>query len=1150
MSQSGDPFKWSIFGHARGNEIAPAQLSRKKGRLGNGTTLLLDQKWRRFVQEFVPAQGTDDEWRIWLWNELQIKRPFHMIYHEDMGLGIQFRWNIAINVLKNHLTKEKLEDFKNSIKRELFWLGTLDGIESRELEALSNKANSRENIAELCKLISEKLAVRWEKANGKHEFAVEDFLAPAHGMHAVLNFEKFLETGLRPVDSMGWLVPERKFDRSPERLNVLMQLYTSIGKSHLGRPIECLYIPGSPLEMCAVAHEILRHLQSHNDQRPVLLLPCSKQIPEHNFRGIDFLVYNISNFLTHKPLTHQPPRLTPTEIENHIQIIRSAISVRPAVIVFVGYSATYGPYSELLRTIKDKTVVELLAQLVHPHIGEAENPVDVKNFEETRFIVLSDSPLDVLQEYVASELKIPEPKNTQPQVEILRVIAPEFADSIMDQLARARSPISESAIMAYVQLKTIHAVSRAAELPPLHALGRYESSIFSHLVQSIRELCLPLELLLLRIIALVGTGVRPETLWRCAKIWTQAVSKLDERDVPPHLSISYSDDSPIQQIKSFKNKFAFILVDGIDEPFPELEVTLHPFEYPDTPEPTTGYLGDTSSTNPARSIDFRHKEIRDAIFEDIDKEIVQWIRPFLHEIICIEALRQQSLMQRHGNADSRISIRSYLRALQGFYHGMLSLPCLEQLPNIQSWPTSSIGTLLPTSPQDRFRFLYSVIFQHLLEGNNSHRLSLKWTADNVKKDLLQLAHSAFRSDIRTNPLNFSEVPLWHDHSLLATTLTPHYEDHLDAIAVVLARTDDLSNWDLLAKLLKSNGPSKINSVERSFTIIERACLDIASVRFGPQAHETEAYCMDRIREIGFDPVEIEGGPWYHQEDDSPLVPSQDHFDNFLDHIQRKAESVNDRRALASGLSRLADLRYQTIDFDNAKFKWRSSMEAFSMLILATRLLGTLQERQSRMPGLSPQGMRILARSGIEALRQLLTPPRGRKLFSVSPVDMENMRKRLTHEVRKALDLYSYSTVVAPDIVSMLILESRFARTIGAMSEVFTDNRHFVALAFLTRAEKTMANFNPRPRLRIRFLLERCATLRGLSKMRLAKFGSSDEYALRYIKLAQLDVVQLTNIVQIVFGASSKKIGEVWRHAVENQANETNAVASKLELRSH
>jgi hypothetical protein len=1092
--------------------------------------------WILLLEKFDSELVGVGERTAWARRLLSVERRFDTLYSETYGLGVQLRWNIANSVLKKEpLFRKRWDALKSDLHRDFFGLGYLPvGNSVRQRDTLAEIALSPRNLANACALIGEMLAARAPSLWKGRVFTVDDFLCQAQGEKAVKNFERFLLTGQRPPIGVDQLLRHAPF-ADELRGPFLVNLFKRLDSKHDGRPIIAVRIDGSPMEMCALGHRIFKEVTGKNDPRPIFLIPCSKQMPGHGYRGLDFLVYNISNFLEQKPVAEHPPKLSSEEIAERILAIRAALAKQPAIIVFVGYMATSQRYRHLWHAIKDKAVTELLVQLSQPYIGEPGTPVDAANFLNSHFVVLADGEPEMLNAYCSASLTLPHPPLGRGSVfQFVSEHAARHAALLRRSVQRARRAIREDDLMGYIQLLTL---AEHDQIDSLEHLVRVPERVADKLVHGLRTYCTARELLMVRIIAASGTGVRPLTLWRCTQMFERALASIDAGTLPPYLVFAKGANSGFHQIEGLLFKCRFILASGADEPFRELDEE-HPFEYPDMPTPVRGEEAVNNAGARPQSIDLQYAAIRNAILRDLDKEPVPWVLYLIQEVLALESFRQQAIISRHGLGQP--SLRAFQRALQGYFHGMLSLPAATHWETLSDWPSAAAGSVLPNGPVQRFRFLYDVILRRLLEDNDARRMSLEWAADEIKKDMLRLAHSAFQADIRTSPLSFGHTPLWAVPGTLSNELVPWFEGHVESVTAVISRTDDVEQWIEL-RLLLEREMARLSGLQHPFSIAGRAQLDLAAIQHGPDARESMQECAAMLGNLGCDPALFENGPWADSDDINYILDPQE-FDTFCEAVWQTLSEAAQPQAIAAGLARHADLKYQTIESLSPALRWLASIEAYSMLLIARRLLqaNAAMARDWRFPGLSAQGNRVMARTGMEMMRHLSTWGSKYDIFPARNIQL--WLDRLAREVRQVLDMYTFSSATTPDRASMLVLESRYARTVGASDSRGAVMRHLAAMQWLNEAENLMVRFHPRPRLRIRFLVERCATLRGMARELLHTREPQLADAMRLLELVKLDLRQLHQIVNETYASDrARVIGRTWRNMCERQQELTDGV---------
>ncbi len=206
-----------------------------------------------------------------------------------------------------------------------------------------------------------------------------------------------------------------------------------------------------------------------------------------------------------------------------------------------------------------------------------------------------------------------------------------------------------------------------------------------------------------------------------------------------------------------------------------------------------------------------------------------------------------------------------------------------------------------------------------------------------------------------------------------------------------------------------------------------------------------------------------------------------------------------------------------------------------------------QPEQARPP-------RTLARVGLEAIALL----RDYRLMSTHKRQEAHLFSLyLAGVIRQALDWYTlnYSSN-APDVVLMQLLEAQYTRIAGGLDDEDHGEgsmllRTRTAPSFITTAEQHLMSFRFRPVLRLRLLMERCASLRAAAA---AEKKADPRNALRGIdraqrlcQLAEYDAQQFENLVEAMFPAANEKVkyGVFWRCIADRELAATKALTKEL-----
>jgi chaperonin cofactor prefoldin len=152
------------------------------------------------------------------------------------------------------------------------------------------------------------------------------------------------------------------------------------------------------------------------------------------------------------------------------------------------------------------------------------------------------------------------------------------------------------------------------------------------------------------------TGLREVTLRRCVRVWAEAVEP----------AIEFQTLSA--KLEQFFEDYSGFLIQTVDEELSGLDDVQHPYEQ------ILSYAADEPAREGGPLLrDFALEECRQNFADHADALELR----NAHLILAEEAIRQQTIIFRHGPEVSEQYIRPFRRLLQGLYHGSLSLPTTE-----------------------------------------------------------------------------------------------------------------------------------------------------------------------------------------------------------------------------------------------------------------------------------------------------------------------------------------------------------------------------------------------------------------------------------------------------------------------------------------
>lgn len=1143
--------------------------------------------WTTLCQAIAKGETAED-----VVNRRKLSRLPGMFWDPKIGLGLQLRWNLARAALRRrvgelHLfsaTGSEIIQHVGPFQEDFFALKYLksgsnksdhDASQGRK-ETLARQVSDPEVIGRLCELLSRRYGATYQRSLGAPTLAVECFMTPVHAPDAPRAFLRFLRTGEIPLANDCSRVTYVKYLESSAR-DVKFKTALDRLTDPSALPIQGIAMPGSPSGQCAVAHELMRRLALRaKESRPILLLPCGRQFRNSHYCGLSFLVHNLLAFLEQRPLTDEAPSLSTGELQVAMHRIREHLCRRAIIVILVGYEVTRGLQPSLRRAIRDEPLAQLLPYMIQPKVGDIDAPTIIHGgFNETRWVVFSDEPLDLLEPYREPTIEMP-----GPLVEQAEEIVTMFTDdqrhirSLVDMSNASPIPLSEAKICTALQLLELRAGTHEETLSLEEFVGQGGNRLLTLFAESVRRSANPIEAAALHLLALAGSGLRYTTLWHCLNEWAHADHEL-RKVACSHLPTL---NQAVNWFNQILRKYRLVVYDGIDEAEPSLDPLTHPFEYA-TQGVASGLQQELAAFDRRegrgayvhKSLDFRFVELRETLSDDIRRHSAPWYACSLHRVLATEALRQYGLLLRHEPPEYRMGLRDERRALEGLYHGLLSLPSRPEVvkrAKLSSYAGPQV-TLL-SEPLEAFQFLRSVVFARLLERRDQYRLSLEWAADDIKLDILELFHQAF-SELPSAPRGFDKVPVWKLEPLLPE-FDAIFREHAQSVAVAAYGANDGARWDgfyAMISGLEAGGDDTLR--------LSRINFDMALLRIGPLSQETADLAELPLKTLNIDWRRFAAGPWQSPASSKVLeVPSagilNDYLVKLVDEVVKaavttfaKAENVVNEQAaedavatisalqwseVSDWLMRLGELRYQHAQLvvrENDVLRWQRTMECFALTFVAARVraISLRFNALAATSHLSARGSRLSVRAILDLIRLLARTQKEHPHRS-------SLRNFLVVEARSILDAYALTRGhCAMDCVGMLILESRYARVVGAEGS-HRAMRHRIALEFLEEAEARLLPMRTRHRLWLRYLIEHCSVLRGLARDAASK-PPNLPLATRLLHLAMFDVGQLERIVAAAYPMQSKQtdsmraLAGAWHESAKRQRTLTLQAAQEMGL---
>lgn len=494
------------------------------------------------------------------------------------------------------------------------------------------------------------------------------------------------------------MLQRRTYFESDKRQEMEELLVSRLSQKNGGRSVQCIVAPGAPTGLEALAvrlseklPELLATSLDSADEhlgnppaRNIFVIPCGRWIAPVAFRGMKYLVHNFLALLRDETPAVVAPEMSETQLHAGITEIRRALAHRSLIAVFVGLDSTPEVLPNLRRAVSDSLLAEFLAYLSQPTQPDQENindPIDVRFFDWSYFLVLGTTELGTLREFQQPALRL-DALSVKDLPTVLR-------ESDFKHTADACAVIpdllwapTESDLAVFEQIRRLEDEVKERPTNQHSASNSGDFEGFDALVGRLADLLLEsshdtLNLGVLSLLAFSISGMRPATLMRCLSLFESEQAKArTEKDADisndggPSLPQSFGDWSKF--FDTLLETFFPIIRLGPDEKWTDLDPHGHPFEYPNNEllSLDTSELGWWTE-----SIDFLHADVQERLGTAL-LERCPTLALRIHSIIQEEAYRQHTLILRHTVKSSRTTLRSYRRGLESLYHGLVCLSLL------------------------------------------------------------------------------------------------------------------------------------------------------------------------------------------------------------------------------------------------------------------------------------------------------------------------------------------------------------------------------------------------------------------------------------------------------------------------------------------
>ena len=524
-----------------------------------------------------------------------------------------------------------------------------------------------------------------------------------------------------------------------------------------------------------------------------------------------------------------------------------------------------------------------------------------------------------------------------------------------------------------------------------------------------------------------------------------------------------------------------------------------------------------------------------------------------HRLLAEESIRHQIVMFRRSETTAFESIQDYRWLVQGFCHGLKSLPSDNELSKRHQLIKNDPTLYLPDDPKRAWTWLVQLLYLGLLEGRGDWQVSRRFCRDSLKVELIDRA---------LDPLNFRETTSstesmrWlDDHTLheLKRTLRlaksfGHYLksefktslEMLNNTSVASHATPELTQWSS-------------NFAE------EKKALDVAVVwRDKDLKPDTWRIAIDALMN-GLEPPHsailwhkiLEEDVASIQETLKNILNEKNYDESVIEVFQQNSNTVAFADHIASSLtqqnaafvvdllSRFAEAIAVDTDLNHGKWKLKEASDLESNQSNSRTTLPSDHENQKRIEDLRRIELENIHHGFVrsfsfhvlaEQLRRLLLSRNpdvnslhisghSARVYARTAIRLEkivrehkmtafnNQAGYFARRARRMLDLLAREMYRLPrERASMLILEATYARVMTSHTQRIPDLK--AAGLSLVKAEKLVHATDPRSRVRMRFYMER-----HLNHRTLAHLVQTPNEKNMYKERANWDLAKLESLIE-------------------------------------
>ncbi|WP_417323362.1 hypothetical protein [Erythrobacter aureus] len=1035
---------------------------------------------------------------------------------DETGLGPSVRAYLLYSLLKarpgrRFTRKLLLEKLETHLKRAI--------TPSQFRDATNWRVGWNAARKELATSLLEMVAPDLRAASGPLISSGEFFNKPFSGPAAATDFLAWLQTGIAPPFDRLHHLRDPGYIPAEERAPLLAQLAEFL---HTDTPqiAQLVYCTDDLPALTALAGHIIRQhthcaveadaAETAADRLAVCYLPLYRTLGNSEVITLPWLVAELDAFYARADETAPPLPETPRDYVAALARVRAAMMTHPAFIVFDGHRAGESAKSEACSLIADHRLDGLIRDLVAPRVTGHAGLEDVRTFQRNRILILSQHEDNRLKPYVRSS-------------EGLASLPPEKLGEAIGAASWTNADRLKALSFGQTRQLRFESVLRLADAhlsgPAQGIDARYRQLEKSRLQPPQERMVpdfvarlqseAPLDLFLIRWLALSETGLRAQTLHRLLEIWM--------KDPPCRDDFSLSERKiSVAQIEQRLDLYPTLVAAGPDEPIADLDFSpiegIAPFSSPAAAGKAAG-AGDGAK---ARVYNIATERLRELFRSNFANESGSGpVRARMHLLLSEEALRQMTTIMRRSTPGSPFNVRKYRRLIECIVYGIRGIVDNRE-EDERAKPR--LDSILPDEPVEALRRLYALFFRNILQAPPDYELARRLGLPGVVCDVWLELWSTGAGPVQNQSL--PPPPLLSNRKATDVLIA------LDLFAALARNSFQADRLEQTARVIEAwsgyvadrraedhHGDDALSALASSMMGVQKTKVDLELLQTDPRLNEwpelsrafaanptLSAFPIAEHQQCYIDLlVQSEGGPWTTEHAFLLHRNSCKDIDAGLDEATASA-SPRDLQHAADLIALKAEadaINAETLSGEAAQF--REFMNSFAAHFIAGRFRG-------RAFVADPLGRSFLinAHATRNQIRVCL------KLHRLAVADVtglrDDARAPLAHffayQAQRSLDILTRHTFRYPsERPSLLALEAMIAR--------IHFGRPDQAMAHLVWADDLQVSMG-RPRVRLRLGLERAKCLRELALS--PEFFSDAGDRRRLLDAAGWEVLRISKLV--------------------------------------